>query len=272
MSTYGHYLTSLAQIALSIFKWENLPDTVDSRYLELCLFKQGNAVFFKDEEIGYLCLSNLFNGNFDVYGNPVSRRAFSNYNNYQKTVTENDSVVIWNNMLHFPTYPTILNFAKRLWNLDRIIDVNSNAQKTPILICCDERQKLTMLNLYKEFDGNSPVIFANKNLDINGISVLKTDSPYVSKDIYELKTNIWNEALTFLGVPNVNVTKRERLVADEVLRGLGGTLANRYSRLHEREEACERINEMFNLDISVHIREEIADLCLVESNGGTNNE
>lgn len=263
MMAYGQYLVSLTQLAISFFKWENLPDTADSRYMELMLFRQGSVIFFEDEEMGFLTLSNIFNGNFDTYGNPIERKAFSNYNGYQRSLNKKNSVIIWNDMLHFPSYPVILNFARRLWNLDRIIDVNANAQKTPVLITCDERQKLTMLNLYKDYDGNSPVIFGNKSIDMNDISSIKTDAPFVAKDIYELKANIWNEALTFLGIPNANVTKKERLIKDEVLRGLGGTLANRYSRLHEREIACERINKMFNLDIHVSVREEIEDLSLL---------
>lgn len=266
MMSYDQYLVSLTQIAISFFKWENLPDTTDSRYMELMLFNQGSVVFFEDEEMGFLTLSNLSNGNFDTYGNPTERKAFSNYNGYQRSLNKNNSVIIWNDMLHFPSYPVILNFARRLWNLDRIIDVNLNAQKTPILITCDERQKLTMLNLYKEYDGNCPVIFGNKSIDMNDINSIKTDAPFVAKEIYELKTNIWNEALTFLGIPNANVTKKERLIKDEVMRGLGGTLANRYSRLHEREIACERINKMFGLNISVGVREEIDELSLFGGN------
>ena len=243
-----------------MFEWKNLPDSVDGRYIEQSLFTNGNAIYFNDEVMGNLCLNTMFNGTFDVYGEPKLRRAFSKYNNYQKMLKKNDSVIIWNNLDRTPSFLIIEMFAKRLYNLDRIIDVNANAQKTPVLIQCEEKQRLTLLNAYKEIDGNSPVIFSDKNFDLSEIKSINTQAPFISDKIYELKTNLWNEALTYLGIPSANVMKKERLIKDEVLRGLGGTLANRYSRLSARQEAVKKINKMFGTKIEVGIREEIENL------------
>lgn len=260
MFTYGQYLSILKQIAISMFEWKNLPTSIDARYLEIALFYDGASIYFNDEVAGNTCLSMIYNGEFSIYGEPVSRRAFSRYNTYQKELTKEDSVIIWNNMDRAPTYPIIELFARRLYNIDRSIDVNVNAQKTPVLVRCSEKQRLTLKNAYKEMDGNSPVIYADKDFDPDSISVLTTGAPYVSDKLYELKTNIWNEALTYLGIPSANVMKRERMIKDEVLRGLGGTLANRYSRLSERQVAVDKINRMFGTSIEVGIREEIDDL------------
>lgn len=266
MRTYGQYMAILKQIAISMFDWKNLPDSVDARYLEIALFYNGAGLYFNDEVMGNLALNMIFNGEFSVYGEPVSRRAFSRYNQYQKILDKNDSVIIWNNLDRTPTFPIIDMFARRLYNIDRAIDVNVNAQKTPILIRCDEKQRLTLVNAYKEMDGNSPVIYADKSFDPSSITTLKTDAPYVADKLYELKSNLWNEALTYLGIPNANVMKRERLIKDEVLRSLGGTMANRYSRLQARQEAVEKINRMFGTNIEVGIKEEIEDIGNVDLN------
>lgn len=266
MRTYGQYMAILKQIAISMFDWKNLPDSVDERYLEITLFYNGAGVYFNDEVMGNLALSMIFNGEFSVYGEPVSRRAFSRYNQYQKKLDKNDSIIIWNNLDRTPTFPIIDMFARRLYNIDRAIDVNVNAQKTPTLIRCDEKQRLTLVNAYKEMDGNSPVIYADKSFDPSSITTLKTDAPYVADKLYELKSNLWNEALTYLGIPNANVMKRERLIKDEVLRSLGGTMANRYSRLQARQEAVEKINRMFGTNIEVGIKEEIEDMGNVNLN------
>lgn len=278
MLSYGQYISILRQISISMFEWEDIPATIDSRYIEQALFYSAGAVYFNDEVMGNLALDVLYNGRFNVYGEPISRRAYSKYNNYQKTLSDSDSVIIWNNMDRTPTYPIIKLFAQRLYNLDRIIDVNANAQKTPVLLKCDQRQRLTLLNAFKEMDGNSPVIFADNSFDESSILCIKTDAPYVCDKIYDLKANIWNEALTYLGIPSANVMKKERLIKDEVLRGLGGTLANRYSRLSEREHAVEKINNMFGTNIKVHIRNEIDELGQINAgadkftNGGAFNE
>ena len=254
--TYMQYAYRLMELSISMFEWKNLPEGVDERFLEMVLFTDGHAVFFKDDELGdYLALQCLINGKLNVYRIPINRRAFA-VNGYQKKLTDKDSVIIFNNMLHTNSWLDVKMFAKRLYNLDRIIDVNANAQKTPILIKGNEQQRLTLTNLYKEYDGNAPVIFADKSLDMNALQVLSTQAPYVADKIYQLKTQIWNEALTYLGISNVSFQKRERMVSDEVTRSQGGTVASRYSRLNARRQACEQINKMFGLNIECDFRED----------------
>lgn len=258
MNNYTHmqYAYRLMELSISMFEWKNLPEGVDERFLEMVLFTDGHAVFFKDDELGdYLALQCLINGKLNVYRIPINRRAFA-VNGYQKKLTDKDSVIIFNNMLHTNSWLDVKMFAKRLYNLDRIIDVNANAQKTPILIKGNEQQRLTLTNLYKEYDGNAPVIFADKSLDMNALQVLSTQAPYVADKIYQLKTQIWNEALTYLGISNVSFQKRERMVSDEVTRSQGGTVASRYSRLNARRQACKQINKMFGLNIECDFRED----------------
>ena len=253
--TYKQYYNRLVELAISMFEWKNLPDSVDARFLELCLFVDGQAIFFYDEELGYLTLQNAMNGGFNVYRIPVNRRAYA-INGYNRELNENNSVIIFNNYLHTNSQLDAVMFAKRLYNLDRAIDVNANAMKTPIIIKCDETQRLTMLNLYKQYDGNEPYIFGDKAINTNAIQVFKTDAPYVADKLYQLKTQIWNEALTYLGISNINVQKKERLITDEVTRNQGGTIASRYSRLNARRDACKQINAMFGLDIWCDYRED----------------
>ena len=253
--TYKQYYNRLVELAISMFEWKNLPDSVDARFLELCLFVDGQAIFFYDEELGYLTLQNAMNGGFNVYRIPVNRRAYA-VNGYNRELDESNSVIIFNNYLHTNSQLDAVMFAKRLYNLDRAIDVNANAMKTPIIIKCDETQRLTMLNLYKQYDGNEPYIFGDKSINTNAVQVLKTDAPYVADKLYQLKTQIWNEALTYLGISNINVQKKERLITDEVTRNQGGTIASRYSRLNARRDACKQINDMFGLDIWCDYRED----------------
>lgn len=254
-TSYIQYYNRLMELSISMFEWKNLPESVDSRFLELILFSDGMSVFFEDEILGYLALRTTIGGHLNVYQIPTERTAYAS-NGYQQHLTDENSVIIFNNMLHTNSLLDIEVFAKRLYNLDRAIDVNANAQKTPILITCDETQRLTLKNVYMQYDGNEPVIFGDKNLSPNSLKVLTTGSPYVADRLYQLKTQIWNEALTYLGISNLNIQKKERLVADEVVRNQGGTIASRYSRLNARRQACEQINKMFGLDVSVDYRQD----------------
>ena len=127
------------------------------------------------------------------------------------------------------------------------------------MILCDERTRLTMENLYQKYQGNAPFIFGssrNSDLSVTSIQAMNTQAPYLADKLYQLKTNIWNEALTFLGIPNVSVTKKERMLSDEVNRMQGGVFASRYSATEARKQACREINKMFGLNIDVEFRQE----------------
>lgn len=271
--SYTFYLDKLTELALAMFEWQNLPKTVDPRFMEMTLYGRAQSIFFKDDVLGFLALNVTPQGGYDVYHNPIKRRAYAD-NGYNQVLDKDNSVIIYNNFLRTDSYHEMKYYAMRLWDLDNIIAVNANAQKTPILLQAPETQRLTVENLYKEYDGNAPVIHGDSNLDINALKVIKTDAPYVADRIYQLKTEIWNEALTCLGISNVNVVKKERLLTDEVARNQGGTVANRYSRLEMRRQACNEINEMFGLDIWCDFREDFqhVDTGLNEGDTGTDTD
>ena len=254
--TYQYYYDRLMELAISMFEWKNLPPSIDPRFLELTLFSKGYAVFFKDKDLDdFVALTCMITGKWDIYRTPIDRRAYAT-NGYNKALDNTDSVLIYNNYLRMPSMKEIELFAERLYKLDRTIDVNINAQKTPVVISCTEAQRLTMKQLYMQWSGFEPFIFGDTNLDLNNIKVLNTNAPYVADKIQELKTQIWNEAMTYLGISNVNTTKKERLITDEVTRELGSTVASKYTRLNARKDACKKINEMFNLNIDVEYRED----------------
>lgn len=252
--TYMQYYNQLCEIAISMFEWKNMPSSVDPRFLELCLLKFGQCVFFEDEALGFLALQNTTGGPLNVYNIPTRRVAIAS-NGYRKELNYSNSVIIFNNALHSNAKLNLTMFAKRLYNIDRTIDVNVNSQKTPVLIRCDETERLTMLNLYKQYDGNQPFIFGSKGLNANQFEVLTTEAPYISDKLFELKMRIWDEALTFLGITNVTNEKKERMITQEVSSALGGVMASRYSRLNERQMAAKKINEMFGLNVECVYRD-----------------
>lgn len=253
--TFQQYYNRLTELSISMFDWKGLPDSVDPRFLELVLFSKGVAVFFRDDVLGCLALATAISGRWNVYNIPINRRAYAT-NGYHQELDETNSVLIYNNMIHTPSRLDVEMFSRRLANLDRVIDVNANAQKTPVLIRCDERERLTLLNLYQQYEGNEPFIYGNKAINANPLECISTGAPYISDKLYTLKTQIWNEALTYLGISNVSFQKKERMISDEVSRAQGGVVASRYSRLESRRQACKQINNMFGLNVSCEYRED----------------
>lgn len=267
---YRQYYDRLMELSMVMFEWTGVPKGVDIRFLEKTLFLDGKAVFFRDDVMGELALKCATDGGFNVYGVPMRRRAYAD-NGYHNNLNEENSVIIWNNYLRTGSQTDVRVFAKRLANIDATIDINMNAQKTPILIRCSEQQRLTMLNMYAKYEGNEPFIFGDNKLDIDQMQVYTTGAPFIIDKLREEKNQTWNEALTYLGISNTNITKRERMITDEVIRSQGGTIASRYSRLEMRRMACKQINEMFGLNMECDYREdfrEANDISMIEGDSG----
>lgn len=261
-ATYVDYLDRLKLVATSLFTWEGLDDVAGvgaSRFLEIALYENGRGVFFKDDELGYLALRVNPNDKFNVYNLPTKVICYSF--EYNKEKDFDDVVYIMNNNLQKPTLETLKLFAYRLYEVEATINVNLLAQKTPILIEGDTKTILTLKNVYMQYSGNTPFIFGNKQYDLsNRLSVLKTDAPYLIDKLTLHKHEIWNEALTYLGVNNANTDKKERLVTDEV--NSNNELINYYLNCFykTRKEACDRINEKYGLDIKIKLNKDVLDL------------
>lgn len=258
--TLNDYLNRLTLIATSIFTWDGLDEIGgNSRFLEQTLFKYGRAVFCKDDELGYLSICVNPSDKLNVYNLPTKVQAWSI--GYTKDYKFDDVVYIMNNEMQLPTQNTIDLIAYRLYEVQRTIDVNIKAQKTPTLIEGDSKSMLTLKNLYMNYDGNVPFIFGNKNFNLDkALNVLKTDAPFLVDKLSDYKTRVWEECLTFLGINNANTDKKERLITDEV--NSNNDLIQYYFNCFykTRKKACDEINKKFfngEEKIKIKINEDI---------------
>lgn len=259
MFAYNYYMQRFRELAISAFKWDNLPETCDARYLEQSLYFNGVAVFFKEDVTGdYLTLNVKAGGKIDMYGNWAQYSAYGRNTYNSRILTKDDSVLIFNNMIHKQSADIARFYALKLYDIDRTIDINTKNARQPKIILCKESQKVTMENLVMQIDGGYNNIFADKELDLESVKVLDLQAPYLCDKLFELKRDIWNEALTYLGISNSVVNKKERLITDEVLTNQGGIFASRNGFLYERQTAAERINKLFGLNIKVDYNDSAA--------------
>lgn len=251
---YTNYFYRLMLISKSLFKWENLPNGINEKWIESFLFTEGGCIFFKDPNFGYMVTKFTTSGELNFYDEPTKVQAYAT--DYISTEHENnvDCVIIRNNDDMIPTFPTIQLFAHDLTNIKRTIDTNITAHKIPYIILCSDKQKLSLKQLIKQTNDNEPYIFGNKDLDLNEIKAMKTDVPIVFDKLQIQKQNVWNECMTFLGINNANTDKRERLIDGEVQANNQLIQANSDVMLKAREYACKLINDMFGLDIRVRRR------------------
>lgn len=257
--TYTDYFYRLMLLARSVFKWENLPNGIDEKWIERYLFNDGRCMFFKDPTFGFMVARCTDSGMVNYYDEPTQLSPVAtNYSNTSHYVNGSECVLIRNNDLTLPTRPTIELYALRLAEISRTIDINVQAQKTPVLIRCSDKQRLTLKNVYRQWDGYEPVLFGDKQLSLDeNFEVLKTDAPIVFDKLQIQKHAIWNECMTFLGIDNSNQDKRERLVADEVSANNEQIEMSVQNMLKSRELACEQINAMFKTNIKVSLRNDM---------------
>ena len=217
-ATFTDYLERFKKVALSIFEWVNLPDSMNSMWLEKCLYYYGQGALLKDKFYGFINTKCCTNGNLNIYGLPTSlhcysyefqtnRRLYTGLKNKDletlnidiKNDEYQECILVQNNWERVPTAQTMELFAYRLYEAERTCDVNIKNQKFPMILLCDEKQRLAMENLYSQYEGNRPAIFGDKyQLGENIIKSINTGAPYVADKIMEYKKEIWNEALTFL--------------------------------------------------------------------------
>ncbi len=252
--TYDYWMRRLTELAVNTIEWTGLPDTIDTRYLEMILCNKGMAVFFKDLELDqYLALNVMISDKWNVYNIPTGREAYA-VNGYHNKLDISNSVIIFNNYLHTPTIIDLEIYARKLYEVDRAIDVNIIGQKTPHIVKCSENQRLVLENLFMNYRGNIPFIFGDKSMNFENLDTIDIATPYVTDKLQIARRQIFNDALTYLGIENNSNEKAERMVTNELLSNHGAIEAARQTRLNARQQACGLINKMFGLNVSVKYR------------------
>ena len=270
--TYVDYFERMKKVCLSMFEWENLPPSMNARFLEMCLFYNGQAALLYDDDYGYINTMAADGGYINIYGLPTEIQCYSYRFNQRRELYTVDTgeekgkecILVLNNYERVPTSSTINLFAARLTEAQRTADVNIKAQRTPILITTDQKQYFTLKKMYEEYDGNTPAIFADKNIiSSDAMKAFKTDAPFVAKDVMQYKREIWNEFLTTMGISNLD-EKRERMVTNEIDSNNELVNLNLQSLLIPRKEACKQFNEKYGLmgdkAIDVKVRSDLYNI------------
>jgi hypothetical protein len=270
--TYIDYLERMKKICLSMFEWVNLPQSMNARFLEMCLFYNGQAALLYDDNYGYINTMAADGGYINIYGLPTELNCYSYRFNQRRQLYMTDTgeekgkecILVMNNYERIPTTATVSLFAYRLAEAERTADVNIKAQRTPILITTDQKQYFTLKKMYEEYDGNTPAIYADKNvISPDALKALKTDAPFIVNDIMEYKIKIWDEFLTFMGLNNI-AEKKERFVTSEIDSNNEVINLNLQALLIPRKEACRQFNEKYGLmgekAIDVKVRSDLYNL------------
>lgn len=251
VNMYWRWRQDLRQLYSSVFRWNNMPKEIDMLVVERWLMDIGHVAFFKDSELNeYIILPFTYAGKLDVYGNPVDITVYGS-NGYHRVLKRGEYVPIYDNLLKVTNARILETYAARMAEIDRVIDVNIAAQKTPVLIEGDSDTIDSVKIAYNQFNQNEPVIVSHKGALQSTLSVYKTDAPIVFPQLQVQKKDMLDEILAFVGILNIGRYKSQHMIRSEVLAVNGLGFAERTVRNDPRDIAVRNINEMFGLNISV---------------------
>ena len=259
------YKGRLRELAMARFNWLNLPPEIDERFLEMSLNEYGMIGFFRDEIANrYVALPAMINGDFDIYMNPIKFRVWA-VNGYQRELDKSDGVICYNNMLKSPTFPWLDYYAEQLYEIDQVRRVNIKAQKTPICFRGDDKQRLTLKNIWLKYDGNEPFFIVDENVPTSNFTVLKTDAPFLCDKFTEMRRHIMGEIMIYLGYETQEATqKTERVLKGEIEAAQSESASYRYSPLIMRRKFCDEINRKFGLNVEVNFRQPLSTVAEID--------
>ena len=250
--TYRSLFDKFKLISMNAWEWDGLPDGIEARHIERQLFSHGKAIFFRANKMGYMCLQAQTGNQLNVYGDPTGYIATGI--GFHQHVSAEDCVIIENNLLRLPTEPFIMFYVNKLTEAERTMDVNIKACKTPVVFACDDKDILTFKRIFQQVDGNVPAIFADKGLNLDSITAFQTGVKFMGGDLQDYANAVENKLLTFLGLNNTPVDKKERLITSEA--DANNQLIDNFAalQLEARERAAAAINEKYGLNVSVKRR------------------
>jgi hypothetical protein len=277
---------NLSELAINRFTYENLPDSVDRRFIELCLLFNGQIVWYWDKDYDkLLAVRGTGVGAMNFYDNPISFTTIGPGNNIISTdnstatfrpktlsayipAADKDlaqkkkqlkAVGMYSNALRMPDYDIVMIYSTRLATIDRTLEINTKNARRNKLVTSSPNTTLSMVNIARQQDeGVETIQVSGAARPEDLISVLDLG---ILPDAYDklsiLRARWWNEAMGLLGIDNANQDKKERLVQAEVSANDGQTDSMRYVALNARRQALEYINDIWGCDIKVDFNVEV---------------
>lgn len=269
------YYQWIKLLCLSMFKWDNLPAGCDSDFIEKQLYENGRVIFANHKKYGIINLALTDDYKRNVYDKPIIYTGIAG--SFKMSCDFRNSYIVQNNILNIPSLPIACFFAEKISNVDRVWDVNLLGQKTPLIFKASPEEYFTLENIINDIYSNVPILKTKDKFDLNSkLEVLKTDMPYLLDKLKDSKTNVMNELLTFLGIKNVAINKRERLVTDEANSNNELVALDLNIFLSKRKEAAKEINKKFGTNIKVeavqNIVEKFNETLKKLEEGGKNND
>lgn len=251
-------------LTMNRFRWENLPDGIESRHIEQALYLNGTAVFFKQKYTNkFRCLPAFGKGDPDIYGDWQSYDAFG-YNGIKETMKADKCVPCFENDTRYPLVNSVYYFANLIAEIDRTIHINTKQQRRPYIISTTKDMELSARRFMEKLEQDEYVLqdkgLSGKRKDDLTIEVLQTKSEFLIDKLNDAKHELENDFLDIIGINNnANTDKKERLLVDEI-NSNNEYIDNNLDIAYKcRLEFQKKVNEKFGLNIRVVKVKDIID-------------
>lgn len=249
----NYLITRMLNLSSSSVKWEGLPDYIDTIRLENILTRTGSAIIgYDDITDKYYIGQNASVGNIDFYGYPMNRKMIG-ANGQNINFSPDTSVIIYNNSTRSSDLWVFELFAEWLSDILCAVQVNINTQKTMPIIPTTQEQQLSVINAYEDLVSNIPYVLVDQNSfnadSFKNALTFDNRKSFTSDQMIGVYRELWNQFLTYVGINNVNVEKRERTNVPEITSNLDEILMMRRNRINAREFSCKQMSEILGLNV-----------------------
>lgn len=254
-------------IGMNTFKWTGLPEYIKPQYPERWLYEQGMCTMMKPKGQDDLYILPVKYGSLklDPYGDPLEWQAYAVAGTSLAELIGNqqldadNSVLIWNDAFHNPSYPMVDMWVKKMVRVECSIDTNVLVQQMPIVFRTSQNETLDGKNTYEQIVDQELAIFKNKSYDGTSVEFITPNIPFLADKLSDQYMVYDNRILEYFGIPHLPVEKQERMLTGEVDKSDSKCLIIRESRLNQRKLACKKMNEIFGLNVEVEFNEPDTD-------------
>lgn len=206
-------------LATNVFKWEGLPNGIESRHVENFLYEHGQVGFYDDKNLGLICLPISNSGRLNIYGDPTKFYIYSKNGEYNKTVEADKLIRCMDNPNLVPTKEYVNYYVQEMLDIETAIRANLRKQVKPYFAIATDKNRYTVKSIIDDYENGEDVVIIDKSLGedgFDGLKLLSANVEYLVDKLRAEEKSRESALLTYLGVSNVNLEKKERLITDEV--------------------------------------------------------
>lgn len=268
---YQFYFKWLLNKLNQIFKWNNLPETVDETFLNNMLFLNGNVCWtdkLKDQLTVYYGNPG---GNPDRYYMPTLFTIANPIMGSSNIIIENDSegIMMFNSkgdkfFTYMPSSGGLFELIHQTATLlaDNVVSINTaqiNGRVQAIVTAGDRILRNSAEVYLKQLYSGKPYTVLDENLlaDIKVNPLSGSNNSNTIAQLIELHQYIIAQFFNSVGIKTNPVNKKERLITDEINSVDNYLAVSLNEMLNAREDAVNRINAKYGTNITVELSDEL---------------